>query len=152
MEKRVTKFIMMALILIAGAFLAGIASANQMGMGHGRGMMDDGKIEGMHQGYPMWGHLKDLGLDEKQKADIKEIREKVVKETIRKKADERIARIELRDLLVRDSVDMPAVQAKLKQIEALKTDIRLAHIEAREQIKAKLTPEQRKKFIELRES
>ncbi len=102
-----------------------------------------------HDRQPMWRHLKDLGLDEKQKAEIREIRDRVLKETIRKKADERIAGLELRELVAKDTVDMAAVQAKLKQIESLRTDIRLAHIKAREEIKSKLTPEQRKKLNEI---
>jgi Spy/CpxP family protein refolding chaperone len=49
-------------------------------------------------------------------------------------------------MLHKDSVDLQAVEAKLKQIESLKTDLHLSMIKAREEIKAKLTPEQRKKL------
>jgi Spy/CpxP family protein refolding chaperone len=99
----------------------------------------------------IWEHLMGLGLDEKQREAIKEIKSRVIKEAIRKRADERIAGIELKDLLDKDPVDMKAVEAKLKQIETIKSEMHLSLIGAREEIKSKLTPDQRKKFQEMQE-
>ncbi len=99
----------------------------------------------------MWEHLMGLGLDEKQREAIKEIKSRVIKEAVRKRADEHIAGIELKDLLDKDPVDMKAVEAKLKQIETLKTEMHLSFITATEEVKSKLTPEQRKKFREMLE-
>jgi len=113
------------------------------GMGMSRGMMGE---------YcPMWKFFMGLGLDEKQKDAIQEIKGRLLKETIRKRAEKQIAGIELRDLLTKDPVDMMAVEAKLKQKESLETDIRLAHFGAMEEVKANLTPEQRKKMKEMME-
>ena len=109
-----------------------------------------GMIEGEAE-YPVWQHLMSLGLDEKQREAIKEIKSKVMKEMIKKNADGHIAGIELIDLLDKDIVDMKAVEAKLKQIETLKTEMQLSLIRAAEEAKSKLTPEQRKKFKEMRE-
>ena len=67
-----------------------------------------------------------------------------MKEKIRRTADMRIAQIELKDLLSQDPVDMKAVEAKVKQLEAMRTEMQLSHIKAMEECKAKLTPEQRK--------
>ena len=94
----------------------------------------------------MWRGLRGLGLDEKQKEEIKEIKSRVMKDTIRKRSDLQVARIELKDILDKDAVDMNAAEAKLKQISSMLTDMRLSHIKAMEEVKAKLTPEQRKKF------
>jgi len=96
-------------------------------------------------------HLMGLGLDEKQREAIKEIKSRVIKEAIRKSADERIAGIELKDLLDKDPVDIKAVEAKIKQIETLKTEMHLSLIMAIEEVKSRLTPEQRKKFQEILE-
>jgi Spy/CpxP family protein refolding chaperone len=63
-------------------------------------------------------------------------------------ADISIARIELKDLLLQDPLDMKAVEAKVRQLGLLRTEMHLAHIKALEMIKAKLTPEQRKKITE----
>jgi Spy/CpxP family protein refolding chaperone len=132
---------------------------------YGRGCRD----EGMHMAPPpmrfhdmgiekipgddhlMWEHLMGLGLDEKQREAIKEIKSKVIKDAIRKRADERIAGIELKDLLDKDPVDMKAVEAKLKQIETIKTEMHLSLIMATEEAKSKLAPEQKKTFQEMQE-
>ena len=47
---------------------------------------------------------------------------------------------------MKDPVDLKAAEAKLRQIEALKTDLHLGHIKTHEEVKAILTPEQKKKF------
>lgn len=113
--------------------------------------MPDGMHHGhmgnmMHKRHMMWKHLMALDLSDKQREAIKEIRNTVEKDSIRKRADIQVARVELREMLGKDQVDMDKVEAKLKQIAALKTDMHLAHIKAFQDIKAKLTPEQREKF------
>ena len=107
---------------------------------HGRGMME--------REHHLWRALMSLGLDEKQREAVREIKNTVMKDTIRKKADLEVARIDLKDLLHKDQVDMKAAETTLKKIASLQTDIRLSHIKALEEIKAKLTPEQRIKFKE----
>ncbi len=118
------------------------------GRGMGCGMMGGSGMDGSMRGagHHMWMHLRGLNLDEQQKAAIGEIRSRVMKDAIRKMADMRIIRLELWDLLGKDPVDMRAVEAKVKQSEALRTEMHLAHIRAMEEVKAKLTPDQRKKF------
>jgi Spy/CpxP family protein refolding chaperone len=77
----------------------------------------------------------------------------MMKETIRRTADMRIVQIELKDLLSQDPVDMKAVEeAKVKQLEMMKTEMHLSHIKAMEDCKTKLTPEQRKKLREMIEA
>ena len=61
----------------------------------------------------------------------------------------RIAQIELKYLLSQDPLDMKAVEAKVKQLEVMKTEMHLSHIKAMEECKTKLTPEQRKKLKEM---
>ena len=110
------------------------------------------KMEGMPEAeHPMWRHLMCLGLDEKQKAEVKEVRSRVMKEMIKKRADEQVAKIELKDLLDKDPVNMKAVEVKLKQIETIETGMHLSLIREREEVKSKLTTEQRKKFKEMLE-
>lgn len=108
-------------------------------------MMRD-KGMGMAGGHPMYEKLKSLGLDEKQMGEVKAVHFRVMKETIKKRADMQVARVELREVLGQDPVDVKAAEAKIRQIEALSGDIKVMHIKAREEVKSKLTPEQRKKF------
>ncbi len=110
---------------------------------HGMGVMEAERH--------VWRHLMGLGLDEKQKEAIKENESRATKDTIRKRADLEVANVELRDILDKEPVDLNAAEAKLKKIESLLTDIRLSHIKAMEEVKAKLTPEQKKKFKEAME-
>ena len=117
------------------------------GMPQMRGMQHQG-IGMMGEEDPMWRHLMSLDLNEKQKSEVKEIRHKVMKAMIRKRADEQVAFIELRELLDKDPVEVKAVETKLKQIETLKTEMHLSHIRATEEIKTKLTSMQRKIFKE----
>jgi Spy/CpxP family protein refolding chaperone len=106
-------------------------------MGKGKGMADE---------HPMFEKLKSLGLDEKQMGEVKAVHFTVMKETIKKRADMQVARVELREILDQDPVDVKAAEAKIRQIEGLSGDIEIIHIKAHEEVKSRLTPEQRKKF------
>ena len=126
----------------------------------GHGMMGgQGKVSGMMGGHGPSGRMMEaehhlamlfdgLALDEQQKKVIGEIKSTIKKDTIRRMADISIARIELKDLLLQDPLDMKAVEAKVRQLGLLRTEMHLSHIKALEMIKAKLTPEQRKKITE----
>jgi Spy/CpxP family protein refolding chaperone len=118
----------------------------------GRGMMGGGMMRGEmmgHRHHMMHMCLQHLGLSDKQRDEVEGIRTETMKTVIRRKADMQIAKIELRDLLAKDPVDMKAVEAKVKQIEGLKGDIKLALIGAKVKIRSKLTPEQRQKLTDM---
>ena len=131
--------------------LAALAYGDMGGHGMGSGMMCGCGMDGqmMETEHHMSKHLMGLNLDEQQKALIGEIKSRMMKETIRRTADMRIVQIELKDLLSQDPVDMKAVEAKVKQLEVMKTEMHLSHIKAMEECKTKLTPEQRKKLKEM---
>jgi Spy/CpxP family protein refolding chaperone len=146
----------------------GMPMGHGMMMGHGMGMgsqemghdmmcgcgMRAGMKEGMGDRMKEVAHhlsivLKSLNLDEQQRKMIQEIKSKIMIETIRKMADIRITQIEIKDLLFQDPMDMKTIEAKVKQLGMIRTDMHLSHIKALEEIKARLTPEQRKKFGEM---
>jgi Spy/CpxP family protein refolding chaperone len=134
--------------------LAALAYGDMGGHGMGSGMMCGCGMDGqmMEAEHHMSKHLMGLNLDEQQKALIGKIKSRMMKETIRRTADMRIVQIELKDLLSQDPVDMKAVEAKVKQLEMMKTEMHLSHIKAMEDCKTKLTPEQRKKLREMIEA
>ena len=108
------------------------------GMGGHMGMMEPGSMLRM---------LKtELALSESQETQLKGILYQVTKTSIKQRADVQVAEIELQQLLDADPVDMGKVEAKLKEIEGLRTALRLNLIKAHEQAKSILTPEQRQKF------
>ncbi len=153
--KKVALGILMGLLLMG--FASGSSYAEKSGGVKGEKCRHEEGVSRMghmrHRGMGMmraehriWKALADLGLDEKQKEAIKEIGTTAKKDAIRKIADIRIARIELREILDKDPVDMTAVEAKVKQMESLKTDMHMSRIKALQEIKSKLTPEQRQQF------
>ena len=119
-----------------------------MDMMHGMGGMQGCGMM-MDDDHPMMKHMKDLGLDEKQKEAFRALRSKTMKDMIKKRADKQIAGVELGDLLGKDVVDMKAVEASVKKSESLRTEMFLAHIRAHEEMKSILTPEQRKRLKEM---
>jgi len=118
-----------------------------MNMTHGMGGMQGGGMM-MDAVHPMWKQLMGLGLDEKQKEALKTLRSKTMKDMVKMMADRQVASIELKDILDKDPVDLKAAEASVKKSESLKTDMFLAHIKAREQMKSILTPDQRKRLKE----
>jgi Spy/CpxP family protein refolding chaperone len=137
------KALMSVFAVMLAAGMATGADAMMHGKGKGMGMMSGGMDHGKH----MMHKLTALGLDDKQMESVKAIHLKARKETVRKKADEEIAGIELKELLAKDPVDMKAADSKVRQIEALRGDIRMIHIREHEEIKGLLTPDQKKKFV-----
>ncbi|MGA2781335.1 MAG: periplasmic heavy metal sensor [Smithella sp.] len=111
-------------------------------MGHMKGML------GLQ--YPPGLPFQSINLDDKQKETLKEIENNFTKELIRKRADEQIAEVELRELLEKDTVDLNAVETKLKQIATIKTETQLIFIKSMEKMKVKLTPEQRERLKKMR--
>lgn len=114
----------------------------------GRGMMGRHMRMYGEKGMPgvhnrLWHCVMGLDLDQNQKAQITEIKTGLMKKMIRKRADLKIARLELRGLVQADKVDMKKVEVKVKEIEGLRSSMLLAGIEAAETVKAQLTAEQR---------
>jgi Spy/CpxP family protein refolding chaperone len=122
------------------------------------GMMGSGMMEmresgsmgghmGMMEPGPMLRMLKtELALSDGQEKQLKDIVYQTTKTRIKQRADVRVAELELQQLLDADPVEMGKVEAKLKDIEGLRTALRLNLIKAHEQAKGVLSPEQRQKF------
>jgi hypothetical protein len=90
-----------------------------------------------------------LGLSADQVSKLEQLRTDFEKASIRHEADLRIAEMDLRTLLEAPSVDMKKVEAKVREIERSRADLRLARIRTIEKGKEELSAEQRNKFQEL---
>ena len=139
------------LTIIAVCFISGLvvvsASAKMgggmsSGMGKGRGM---GMWDGAHAMHVICA----LGLDDNQSKEVKIVLLKLQKELIQKRANIQVAEIELSEILDKDTVDIKIAETKVKQIASLKTEAAIMHIQGIEDVKAKLTPEQKKKLSEM---
>lgn len=97
----------------------------------------------------MLRHREKLGLSADQVRNLEQLRNDFEKESIRNDADVRVAEMDLKTLLEAQNVDMVKVEAKVREIERLRADLRIARIRAIEKGKQLLTADQRKKFQEL---
>jgi hypothetical protein len=97
----------------------------------------------------MLSHRERLGLSPDQIRQLEGLRDDFERESIRKDADLRIAELDLDKLLDSVPVDMAKVEAKIRDIEKLRADLRFARIRAVEKGKEQLTPEQRTKLQDI---
>jgi Spy/CpxP family protein refolding chaperone len=146
------KQMIMVVLAVLGVLAAGFASfadpdgCNACGM-KGGGMMGGMPGGGMGpQHHAFMDRIDRLNLDQNQKAVIGEIRLRTRKEMIKKRSDLQVALVELQEIVGKDPVDMKAAEAKLKQVEALRTAVHLTMLKEEEEIKAKLTPDQIKQL------
>jgi hypothetical protein len=90
-----------------------------------------------------------LGLSDDQVRRMEQLRTDFEKESIRKEADLRVAEMDLEALLDAPSVEMGKAEAKVREIEKTRADLRIARIRTIEKAKELLTPDQRKKLREI---
>ena len=140
---------LMGLSIDSDARMCGKGMGKGTGMAKGPGMC--GQCMGMAGERPMMGArmmamVTNLGLDEKQTTSFKAIHLKMKKERIQKNAEISVAEMELGEVLDSDPVDMKAAEAKVRQIAALRSELKMLHIRTHEAVKAMLTPEQRRKL------
>ncbi len=90
-----------------------------------------------------------VGLSDDQIKKLEQLRSDFEKETIRNEADIRVAEIDLNNLLQAPSADMAKIEAKIREVERLRADLRIARIRAIDKAKALLSAEQRKRLQEL---
>jgi Spy/CpxP family protein refolding chaperone len=90
-----------------------------------------------------------LDLSSDQVKNLERLRKDFEKQSIRKEADIRVAKLDLHALLDAKPVDMTKVEAKVHEIERLRADLRFARIRAVQKAKEQLSVEQRQKLDDL---
>lgn len=94
----------------------------------------------------MLEHRRELDLSPAQVEALEGLRSEFQREAIRRDADLRIAEMDLAALLQADVVDIGRAEAKVREIERARADLRFARIRTIEQGRARLTPEQRERL------
>lgn len=89
-----------------------------------------------------------LGLSADQVKKLEQLRDNFQRQSIRNEADVKIIELDVAALLDNPTVEVAKVEAKIREAEKLRADLRIARVRSVEQSKAVLTPEQRKKFYE----
>jgi len=100
----------------------------------------------------MLSHREALGLSADQVRQIEQLRDGFQRQSIRNDADLRILELDIAALLEREPVDLAKVEAKMREAEKLRTDLRIARVRIIEQARALLNAEQKKKLHELTSS
>ncbi|SYZ74291.1 exported hypothetical protein [Candidatus Zixiibacteriota bacterium] len=145
-------------IMTAGILLLAPAAFAQKGQCCGQGMgMGKGMGMGMHQGRSgngmgmmmFQGMADKLGLDDKQKDQIMKLQEDHRLAMIDKRAELEKAQVKLRSMMTNNAPDKD-ILAAMDKIGLMKTDIQKARFEHMRQVKAVLTPEQLKKWQEMK--
>jgi hypothetical protein len=89
-----------------------------------------------------------LRLTGEQVTKLEQLRDNYQRQSIRTEADTRIIDLDIAALLDKPNIEVPKVEQKIREVEKLKADLRIARVRAVEQAKALLTAEQRKRFYE----
>ena len=116
------------------------------GSGYGPGMMGGGYGPGVMGGYGPGGGLESLGLSSEQREKIAAVQEENRKANWSTMGQMRSEQFKLRQMYNGEKVDPGAVADQQKKVDELRRQMIKSHVEARNQINAILTPEQRKQL------
>ena len=122
-----------------GAMMPSMADKMMPGKTRGCMMMAEGMMKGQMDMAQM---RKTLALSDEQSENLRAGLRPFQKEAILTLASLKVAELELADILAGAKVDFGKAEAKLKEIEAMRTKVRLAHLKAAEAVKGVLSKEQ----------
>ncbi len=94
-------------------------------------------------------HQTELGLNPQQVETLQKLQTDTMRAAIQRRADMQIAGLDLMTLRRADPVDMAKVEAKIRDMEKMRADGKIARLRADEQGKAQLTADQRAKLKSL---
>jgi Spy/CpxP family protein refolding chaperone len=134
-------------VLAQAAPMPGPQGPSQYRKAHGRRYMH-------HRRMPTYAgialrHQAELGLNPQQVEALQKLRTDSARAAIQRRADLQIAGLDLMTLRRADPVDMAKVEAKIRDIEKMRADGKIARLRTDEQGKAQLTPDQRAKLKSL---
>ena len=126
-----------------GSMMPSMMEGMMPGKTRGCMMMAEGMMKGQMDMAQMH---KALALSDEQTEKLRASLRPFQKEAILTLASMKVAELELTDLLAGEKVDFGKVEAKLKEIETMRTKVRLAHLKASEAVKGILSKEQLEKL------
>ncbi len=100
--------------------------------------------DGSHGGSFFDKLIKKLDLNDDQLVKANKLKNSYKKVAIKQKAEIKIAKVELQELLTEDKVDLKKVERKIKAIYDMKAELKVYRITEMENFKKLLTPEQKK--------
>jgi hypothetical protein len=97
----------------------------------------------------MLRNRQELGLTTPQVTELERLRNEFERVAIRLDADAHIAEMEVADLLRKDPVDLAEVEAKVRESERLRAELRIARIRVIERAKGQLDTAQKSRLQDL---
>ncbi|HUV05173.1 MAG TPA: periplasmic heavy metal sensor [Armatimonadota bacterium] len=91
-------------------------------------------------------HSEELGLSEDQMARIRDTHTNMRKQKVKLHSEIKLLKIDLQNLLMQDQVNMQEIEQKVREMSKLKADMHLAWIQAMQDMRNALTPDQRKQI------
>ncbi|HXN06288.1 MAG TPA: hypothetical protein VN944_04380 [Nitrospiria bacterium] len=132
----------------------GSMSYGSMGYGHGMGHEGYGQKDWMmtpHNGAIHFLQMKDLlGLNEKQIADLKALRDSYRDENTIPEAKLKAAEESLKEIMEEDSINLEKAEGKIKEIGSLESGLWSSYVKQLTKIKTLITKEQLKKMWEMK--
>jgi Spy/CpxP family protein refolding chaperone len=98
----------------------------------------------------MLSRRDELNLSSDQVQNLERLRSDYDREAIKNEANLRVAESDLAELLRSDSVELKKAEVKIREIERLRAELRIARIRAIEQGKGVLSQEQRERLRNMR--
>ena len=150
---------MLRTALLAAGLVAmgpGLAQDQGRGPGYGPGMMGDGP--GMMGGGPGWGRgggygpgpgAAISGLTDEQRDKLAVIREQHRQKNWGTMGQVQAEQFKLRQMYSADKLDSAAILEQQKKVDELRRQMLKSRLEARKEIEAVLTPEQRKQLRQM---
>ncbi len=90
--------------------------------------------------------MMNLDLSDEQIAEIRQLMLDFQKETLELRNQIQMKQLEMRELMMEDSIDMDQVKVKLEEIAQLQVEVRMQAIERQTKVQELLTPEQLEDF------
>ncbi len=162
MKPAVIKKLMLLFVWVALMFFA--VSVQAQMMGHEEMMGRFSKKEGMEQKMGMEGYGESsygdgpfdvevfkerLKLNNDQVEKLKRLRSDYRKEVIKRRANLRVAELELWELIDAKNLDMGKAEKKVREVEAMRSDLMLYRLKTLQETRKFLTDEQYEQFREI---
>ncbi len=127
-----------------------IMGASHCPMGKGRGMMGGGLMRDFHQWMKQFmAHRSLFDLTPEQMTRLDDIIMGHMKNAIQNKADIRVAKVDLRQMIRQTPMDLSTVENQLNQVESLKTDFQMEVIRLYSDLLNMLNDQQKAKVEEI---
>jgi Spy/CpxP family protein refolding chaperone len=143
-------FSFLLIVVFAVPAFAQMGGMPMMGQGRGHGpMMGMGDMDMMGGDMMCMEHARHMGLTDEQMEKIKPLRREMQKKHIRFKADQKIAELELEEIMDVKDFDLEKAKSAVKKIGDMKTAHHLEMLKAKKEMRSILTDEQFKKMCKM---